>query len=247
MRIFGRSGLPVLMYHKVKEHAPDGLTVTADMLELELAYLREKGYDPISFLDLKEAMDTGKSLPKHPVIITFDDAYENFRTHAWPILKRLKLKATLFVPVAFMGKTNIWDHGSDKILGAEELKRIEDDGSVEIGIHSFLHKSYADLAPEDMREDLDNCFNTMEFHHIRFSRVLAYPYGGFPKKDPELKRLMHEVFEEKQLWFAVRIGNRINPLPLKNKYEIKRIDVKGTDSFRTFRTKLAHGRKHPFV
>jgi len=235
------------MYHKVADSGADGLTVTADMLELELAFLSEKGYQTISFLDLKESIETGKVLPKRPVIITFDDAYVNFRTHALPILRKLQLKATLFVPVAFMGKTNIWDHGNEKILSAEELKWIEDDGSIEIGIHSFLHRSYSELAPEDMKEDLENCFNTMEFHHIRTSRVLAYPYGGYPKKDPELKGLMREVFREMQLWFAVRIGNRINPLPLKDMYEIKRIDIKGTDSFGTFRTKLAHGRKNPFA
>lgn len=247
MSIFSRSGLPILMYHKVAADGPDGLTVTTDMLELELAFLAEKGYETISFLDLKESDETGKKLPERPVILTFDDAYVNFRTHALPILKRLHLKATLFVPVAFMGKTNLWDQGSEKILSAEELKRIEDDGSIEIGIHSFLHRSYAGLAPEDMKEDLENCFNTMDFHHIRTSRVLAYPFGGYPKRDPELKGLMKALFAEMQLWFAVRIGNRINKLPVKERYEMKRIDIKGTDSFSTFRIKLACGRKNPFA
>ncbi|MBN1199145.1 MAG: polysaccharide deacetylase family protein [Bacteroidales bacterium] len=247
MSTFSRFGLPILMYHKVSDSGPDGLTVTADMLELELAYLSEKGYETISFLDLRESVETGKELPKRPVIITFDDAYENFRTHALPILKKFRMKTALFVPVAFMGKTNLWDQGSEKILSADELKRIEDDGLIELGIHGFLHRSYAELAPEDMREDLENCFNTMEFHHIRISRVLAYPYGGYPKKDPELNLLMKKLFTEMQLWFAVRIGNRINPLPVKDNYELKRIDIKGTDSFRTFRTKLAHGRRNPFA
>ncbi len=239
--------LPILMYHKVLHDNPDGLTVTADMLELQLSFIAEKGYETISFVDLKESAETGKELPKRPVIITFDDAYENFLTHALPILKQFKMKATLFVPVAFMGKTNLWDQGNEKILSADELKRIQDDSLIEIGIHSFLHRSYAELAPEDMKEDLENCFNTLEFHHIRTSRVLAYPYGGYPKKDKELKRQMKELFDVMQLWFAVRIGNRINPLPVKDLYELKRIDCKGTDSFRAFRIKLARGRTNPFA
>lgn len=235
------------MYHKVADDQPDGMTVTADMLDLQLSYLAEKGYETISFLDLKGSMETGKELPKRPVIITFDDAYENFLTHALPVLKRLKMKATLFVPVAFIGKTNLWDRGSEKILTAEQLKRIQDDGLIEIGVHSFLHRSFGELAPEDMKEDLENCFNTLEFHHILTSRVLAYPFGGYPKKDPEMNRQMKEIFAAMQLWFAVRIGNRINPLPVKDRYELKRIDIKGTDSFRTFRIKLARGRKNPFA
>lgn len=247
MSSFSQRRLPVLMYHKVSDSRQDGLTVTADTLELQLAFLSEKGYETISFLDLKESAETGKELPKRPLIITFDDAYVNFRSHALPLLKKLQLKATLFVPVAFIGKTNLWDEGSEKILTAEELKRIQDDGMIEIGIHGFLHRSYAELAPEDMREDLENCFNTMDFHHIRTSRVLAYPYGGYPKKDPELNQLMKKLFSGMQLWYAVRIGNRINKIPVADPYELKRIDIKGTDSFRTFRTKVAHGRNNPFA
>ncbi|MFH1297880.1 MAG: polysaccharide deacetylase family protein [Bacteroidota bacterium] len=239
--------MPILLYHKVADDRQDGLTVTTAKLEDELSFLVEKGYETISFLDLKESIETAKKLPKQPVIITFDDAYENFLTHALPVLHRLKMKATLFVPVAFLGKTNLWDRGIEKILTAEQVKRIQENKSIEIGIHSFLHRSYAELAPEDMKEDLKNCFNTLEFHHILTSRVLAYPFGGYPKKDPELNRQMKEIFTAMQLWFAVRIGNRINPLPVKDRYELKRIDIKGTDSFRTFRIKLTRGRKNPFA
>ena len=239
--------LPILMYHKVSDGLADGLTVPKEDLENQLKRVAEKGYETISFLDLKESMETGKVLPTKPLILTFDDAYETFLTHGLPLLTRFQMKATLFVPVAFMGKTNIWDKGSDPILTPDQLKRVQDDGLVEIGIHSFLHRSYGELAIEDMKEDLQNCFNTMEFHKIRTSRVLAYPYGGYPKKDPELKQEMKELFATMQLWFAVRIGNRINPLPLKDLYEVKRIDIKGTDSFKTFKTKLAWGRKNLFA
>ena len=239
--------LPILIYHKISDGLADGLTVPKDELERQLERIEEKGYETISFLDLKESLETGKPLPEKPLILTFDDAYESFMTHAQPLLTRFNMKSTLFVPVAFMGKTNIWDRGSDPILTADQLKQILDDGSVEIGIHSFLHRNYGELAIEDMKEDLQNCFNTMEFHKIRTSRVLAYPYGGYPKKDPELKREMKELFATMQLWFAVRIGNRINPLPLKDRYEVKRIDIKGTDSFKSFKTKLARGRKNPFA
>ncbi len=235
------------MYHKISDGSADGLTVPKEELERQLEKIAEKGYKTISFLDLKESMETGKLLPGKPLILTFDDAYENFLTHACPLLTRFRMKATLFVPVAFIGKTNIWDRGNDPILTAGQLKQIQDDGSVEIGIHSFLHRNYGELAIEDMKEDLQNCFNTLEFHKIRTSRVLAYPYGGYPKKDPELKRRMKELFVTMQLWFAVRIGNRINPLPLKDRYEVKRIDMKGTDTFHTFKIKLSRGRKNPFA
>ncbi len=240
-------GLPVLMYHKIAERGPDGLTVTTDQFDLQLMYMKEKGYRTITFAQLKEMMSMDAKLPKKTVIITFDDAYRNFRELALPLLTKYQFRATVFVPVAYMGKTNIWDRGSDTILTAEELKQIANRGEAEIGLHSFLHRSYGDMALADMEEDLQNCYSTMAFHALPFAKVLAYPYGGFPKKDKQLKGQMVEIFHKMNLDFALRIGNRINPWPLRAPYEIQRIDIKGTDSFFIFRTKLRKGRAKLFA
>jgi len=239
--------LPILMYHSLSVSHADGLTMPAARLERQFRHLREQGYTTISFSDLKAWMETGHHLPKKPVILTFDDAYESFLTFAHPLLVEYHMKATLFVPVAYIGKTNSWDHGDKAILTVDQLKHLQEEGLTEIGVHSFLHRSYADLTPEEIDEDLQNCFRTLEYHHIRTSRVLAYPYGSYPKRDPERKQRMKEVLAKYSIWFALRIGNRVNRLPLTDIYEVKRIDLKGTDTYTTFRMKMMLGRKHPFV
>jgi len=240
-------GLPVLMYHKVSEQVNDGLTISSDKLELHFAYLKEKGYLTISFRELKLRMADREPLPKKTIILTFDDAYRSFKDLAIPLLKKYGFKASVFVPLAFLGKTNIWDRGNDPIMTADELKQIAAGGAVEIGLHSFLHRNYADLALQDMEEDLKNCYSLMDFHHIPFVRVLAYPYGGFPRKDPDLKSKMTDLFNRLELDYALRIGNRVNPYPIRSPYEIKRIDIKGGDSFFTFRIKLKKGRVKLFI
>ncbi len=242
-----RRGLPVLMYHKISENNADGLTLTTGQLDLQLMYLKEKGYRAITFKQLKELFAQGAVLPRKTVIITFDDAYRNFRELALPLLRKYNFTATVFVPVAYIGKTNIWDHGTDPIMTVDELRQIANRQEAEIGLHSFLHRSYGDMAPADMEEDLQNCYSTLAFHAIPFVKVLAYPYGGFPKKDLQLKGQMAEVFRKMNLDFALRIGNRINPWPLRFPYEINRIDIRGTDSFFIFRTKLKKGRAKLFA
>lgn len=242
-----RRGLPILMYHKVSEHISDGLTLTVGQLDLQLMYLKEKGYRVISFKELKEFQAEGVGLPRKTVIITFDDAYQNFRERALPLLRKYNFTATVFVPVAYIGKTNIWDHGTDPIMTVDELRQLANRKEAEIGLHSFLHRSYGDMAPADMEEDLQNCYSTLTFHAIPFVKVLAYPYGGFPKKDLRLKGQMIDVFRKMNLDFALRIGNRINPWPLRAPYEINRIDIKGSDSFFIFRTKLKKGRAKLFA
>jgi peptidoglycan/xylan/chitin deacetylase (PgdA/CDA1 family) len=166
--------------------------------------------------------------------------------HAVPLLKTYGFKASVFIPVGYMGKTNNWDNGSDPILSPAEIKELVNSGGIEFGIHSFLHRSYAELDPPGMENDLNLCIQTLGYHNIPFVRVLAYPYGSYPKKDPQLKARMKEIFRTSRLQFALRIGNRINRWPLKDPYELKRIDIKGTDNFYTFKTKLRKGRRKVF-
>ena len=239
-------GLPILMYHKVSENEADGLTVKIQDLENQFAFIRNSGYTSIAFEELAQTgahQDKGEKR----IILTFDDAYESFYEHVFPLLEQYQLKATLFVPVGFIGKTNAWDKGSDKILETDKLRKLSESGRVELGIHSYFHKNYKDLSPEEMKNDLTSCFKGMEKLDLPYSKVLAYPYGGFPKKNPALNGKMKEIFRECGLLFALRIGNRINKLPLKDRYQVKRIDIKGTDGFYTFKTKLKKGRQKLFA
>jgi len=128
-----------------------------------------------------------------------------------------------------------------------DLKRLALNEDIEIGLHSFLHRSYGDLAPADMEDDMKNCRETLDFYGIPFTGVLAYPYGGYPRKDPVLKEQMISMFHSSGLDFALRIGNKINTWPIRRPFEIKRIDIKGTDSFFIFRTKLRKGRAELFA
>jgi len=241
-----RKGLPILMYHKVSEGEVDGITISTEKLKRQFEFIRRKGYQTLSFDDVAAAIKIGKPLPKRPLILTFDDAYRNFMEVAVPLLKTYGFKASVFIPVGYMGKTNNWDNGSDPILSAGEIKELANTGSIEFGIHSFLHRSYAELDPAGVENDLNLCIQTLGYHNIKFVRVLAYPYGSYPKNDPQLKARMKEIFRTSRLQFALRIGNRINRWPLKDPYELKRIDIKGTDNFYTFKTKLRKGRRKVF-
>jgi peptidoglycan/xylan/chitin deacetylase (PgdA/CDA1 family) len=97
--------LRVLTYHRVDEsdaHAAfdPSLTVLPEIFDEQMSYLISN-YHVLSMLDLLEVYRTGASLPPRSVMITFDDAYCDFAENAWPILKRYRLPATLFVPTAF--------------------------------------------------------------------------------------------------------------------------------------------------
>jgi len=242
-----RKGLPVLMYHNVTSGPCNGLNIPVEKLELQFMYLKEKGYRSLSLKQVSELMNNGGRLPKKSLVLTFDDAFVSIENLLLPLLERHDLCATVFVPVAFIGKSNLWDEGGIPLMTAGSLQKISRNPHIEISLHSFLHRSYNEMDLSDMREDLQNCRQTLEFYKIPFFSALAYPYGGYPRKDLKFKKEMFDMFREWGLEFAFRIGNRINPFPLRDRFEVQRIDIKGTDSFFIFKTKLKKGRAKVFA
>ena len=88
------------MYHSVTECPPAKtrrLSVTPDAFEQQVSFLAEQGFTGITFSELANAFETGKALPRRPVVLTFDDGYADFASQAWPILRRHDFLATVFV------------------------------------------------------------------------------------------------------------------------------------------------------
>jgi peptidoglycan/xylan/chitin deacetylase (PgdA/CDA1 family) len=95
-----------LTYHRVDERNartwlyPFLLSATPCDFEAQMtAVLRH--HRPIALADLLAASRGSGQLPPRAVLVTFDDAYRDFRDNAWPILKKLGIPVTLFVPTAF--------------------------------------------------------------------------------------------------------------------------------------------------
>jgi len=98
--------LAVLTYHRVDWPdarpylSPAQLSATPDAFDRQMTYLAQRG-NVVSVGEVLAAIRDGHMLPPRAVLVTFDDAYEDFSEHAWPVLRRLGLPVTLFVPTAF--------------------------------------------------------------------------------------------------------------------------------------------------
>jgi peptidoglycan/xylan/chitin deacetylase (PgdA/CDA1 family) len=98
--------LRILAYHRVAElrdtPAVDLRTVSAtpEGFARQMKHL-ERFYRVVSMPEVLEAVEKGRALPKRAVLVTFDDAHADFAEIAWPILKQLRLPATMFVPTAY--------------------------------------------------------------------------------------------------------------------------------------------------
>lgn len=102
----GQHSLRVLTYHRVDypertpQLYPGLISATPDMFRKQMAYLAGK-YHVVSMEAVLAACRGQAMLPPQAVLITFDDAYNDFARYAWPILQQYQLPATLFVPTAY--------------------------------------------------------------------------------------------------------------------------------------------------
>jgi peptidoglycan/xylan/chitin deacetylase (PgdA/CDA1 family) len=98
-----RLRIPVLMYHHIDIPPQNAdkfrldLTVTPQQFRLQMAWLRESGYTPITPEQYVAAVSYGEPLPRKPILLTFDDGYRNAYEHAFPILKEFGFVGTFFV------------------------------------------------------------------------------------------------------------------------------------------------------
>jgi Polysaccharide deacetylase len=232
-------GIRVLMYHKVSMDKTDFLTVSVAQLESQLKYLQNLDFQYITSQQLLDFYLENKPLPPKSLLLSFDDAYLNNLEFAYPILKKYRAKATIFVATNFVGKTNIWDNGNDPIMSLAQLKNL-DPSVFELALHTHTHPNFKNMPLDRIEKEVQQNIAFFTENGIAFTPALAYPYGGRPKGKAFF--LMVDIFEKYGIKAAFRIGNAVNSFKIKDLYELKRIDIRGTDSFEDFKKKVRKGR-----
>jgi peptidoglycan/xylan/chitin deacetylase (PgdA/CDA1 family) len=227
--LFPKNRLVILMYHQIEKETHEDLTVSFRNIEKQFEYLNRKKYTSKFFSELT-------FLSKKTIIITFDDGYKNNYDYLPSLLKKHHLKATIFIPTKFI-QGGYKDY---KMMTFEELRNLDKD-YFEIALHSHSHQNFRNISAADAENDLKTNMKILEDEGIEYSKVLAYPYGKYPKKNPD-KAFLFSTLKKSGITYAVRIGNKVNYFPSKNPYELCRIDIKGTDSLIHFKLKLIFGR-----
>jgi peptidoglycan/xylan/chitin deacetylase (PgdA/CDA1 family) len=237
-----RSGLRVLMYHKVSEKHRDGLTVTMRDFKQHLQILKELNIQIISLAELIRNYKDPLFWKKKSALLTFDDGYQNNAQLLFPYIHENKIPITVFIPVHWIGKVNEWDKAFDPLMNLETLKLWQQKSRwITYGLHSFLHQNYKTLSASEVSKDLSLCASKLDEVPLDYEKVLAYPYGGFPK-NRERKQELEKVFSEFGMQVAFRIGNRINKKKPGVPYFLERLDIRGDENLSAFIRKVKYGK-----
>ena len=182
------SDVLVLCYHAVSDSWPAELSIEPDAFERQLRELAVRGY---------QATTVRRAIADPPaertLAVTFDDAYRSVLDVARPILDRLGMPASVYVPTAWPERREpmAWP-GIDRWLGGPhehelrcmtwaELRALADAGW-DVGSHTRSHPRLPDLADDELDTELAGSRADCEAGLGRPCDSLAYPYGAVDER-----------------------------------------------------------------
>lgn len=222
--------VPILMYHYISVPPPDAdavrrdLSVTPDLFESHLRYLKEAGYQSISLRDLVYHLTLGWPLPPKPIILTFDDGYRDNYENAFPLLQKYGFRATFFLVTDFI------DEGRPAYLTWAQVKEMHQAG-MEFGAHSRNHPDLRNKPTDYLVWQSLGPRETIEYNLGEQPRFYSYPSGTY---DEEAIAVIHSAG-----YWAGLTTHQGATHSSQHLFELKRIRVRGTHRAEDLATLLA--------
>ena len=210
----------VIMYHRVVDgpltDSKFNVYITKDKLDWQLGNLKKRGFDFITFKDLAKGVRV-----KKPIILTFDDGYEDNYLNLFPLLKKHQAKAVIYCLGDRMVQSNTWDEklGEPRahLMSDKQIKECHDSGLVEIASHGLKHQHLPDLIDKEAREEFELSKSNLESLINDKVVSFAYPYGDYGEREEILAY---------DAGYDFSIGTVNGPLKLTdNYYAIRRIQI----------------------
>ena len=185
--------LPILVYHKIDEIPAEARYsrnyVRPRQFDAQLGWLRRRGYESITFAQYLAHREGRGTLPRRPVLISFDDGYRSNLEIALPLLQTHGFGATIFVVSGLLGATNRWDPTEiqEPLLNALEIRAMARDG-IEFESHTHTHPRLPDLSEQQALHELRESRERLAELLSRDVRVICYPFARHTNATKELAK-----------------------------------------------------------
>ncbi len=223
-------GVRILTYHRVAAQPEDRLCVPPSQFKRQMEVLSSGSAPVISLSRLITAAGGGGI--SSAVALTFDDGYDDLYHHAFPVLKRLGLPATVFVVPEFVEGRGFLDRfgPGQKFLDWEMLREMEAAG-IEAGSHGLTHRELIGFHDKELDRELEKSLLALKSNLDDRPRWLAYPRGRF---NPEVKTAARRA----GYLGAVTVLPGANRAPF-DLFGLRRTEISRDDTLFDFRLKVA--------
>jgi peptidoglycan/xylan/chitin deacetylase (PgdA/CDA1 family) len=168
--------VPILMYHHLAD-LPAGSrqlrlawTVAPKNFDAQMNWLVQRGFQTIAMEQLVGHLKHGQPLPSKPIIISFDDGWEDDYSVAFPVLRKYNFRGTFFI------YTNALDR--EGFLTWTQVQEMSAAG-MDVQAHTLSHPHLRALAPEAAMKEIAESKAILEKRLGTPVVALAYPFGEY--------------------------------------------------------------------
>ncbi len=149
------------------------ISVQSPSIRLILSFRNARSADSSSAPSRKRSADDSC------VALTFDDGYDDLM-QLLAVISQRGIPITVFVPTAFIGKSNSWDNflnrNQRRHLSETQIKQLAAAG-VEFGSHTHSHCDLSRLSDAAIEHELRESKRILESLTDREVRYIGYPFG----------------------------------------------------------------------
>jgi peptidoglycan/xylan/chitin deacetylase (PgdA/CDA1 family) len=207
----------VLTYHSISD-AAGPTSIPADVFATQMQVLADLGHRSLRLSEFIDWHQGTNGDADDGVLITFDDAFEDFAQVAAPILQRHGFSALVFVPTRRLGHPEGWQGANDParpLMSWATVKALANEG-IEFGGHSRTHADLTKLSTTDREDEIAKCAEDLSAQIGKSVEGFAAPYG----------RVSPEVVEAIGRHYRAAFGTRLAlPVRGQDRFDIPRIDM----------------------
>lgn len=198
--------------------------------------LISNGFTPVSLADIEQHLYSKQPLPKNPVVITLDDGFEDNYIHAFPILSKHQIPATVFLASGCMESTNHWmthrGFPARKMLTWQQIREM-DKYNIAFGAHTVTHPKLPELDTESAAYEIATSKKIIEDNLGKACKHFAYPYGLFNTEN-------RDGVEATGYTLACSTRSGFNNAE-RDPFVLHRIEVYGNDPWWKLKQKMTFG------
>ena len=229
--------IPILMYHSIGEgggRRPYYETNTSsEVFARQMKFLRENRYKALNLDEAVSAL-AGQGSSEKAVVISFDDGYRDFYSHAYPILAECGFTATVFVVTQLLKSPRKGFKGKECLTPAD-IRELHAQG-VRFGSHTATHPELKALSHAEVECELKGSKQDLEDTLGAPIQSFSFPFA-FPETDREF------VGSLAKLLGACGYANGVTTIlgtarPTSHRFFLPRLPISSFDDLRFFRAKL---------
>jgi len=188
---------PVIQYHMIDFPSPEsrvrGGFTPPQRFARQMGHLKKRGFTFYTAAELLEYFRANSAFPPRGLAITFDDGCADNYINAFPVLRELGIRATMFVVPSCIGETN------GKTLPAGEPPRTHFTADqmlemskfgIEFGSHSMNHHLLNQITLREARYEIESAKSYLEDLLQKPCKTFAYPAGYYT---PEVQSVIEDT------------------------------------------------------